>query len=69
MWKVEDAWIWKIKKKHYVKIDRDTTSEQVLALLDAVESDVEGKIDHLMNNWYRDYHRGGNRTREKWEWQ
>ena len=52
-----------------MKIDRDTTSEQVLALLDAVESDVEGKIDHLMNNWYRDYHRGGNRTREKWEWQ
>ena len=29
----------KNKRKHYVKINRDTTSEQVLALLDAGESD------------------------------
>ena len=40
----------KNKKKHYVKIDRDTTSEQVLALLDAVEGDQEDKIDNLMND-------------------
>ena len=29
----------KNKRKQYVKINRDTTSEQVLALLDAAESD------------------------------
>ena len=29
----------KNKRKHYAKINRDTTSEQVLALLDAAESD------------------------------
>ena len=40
----------KNKRKHYVKIDRDTTSEQVLALLDAVESDGEDKTDNLMND-------------------
>ena len=40
----------KNKRKHYVKIDRDTTSEQVLALLDADESDEEEKIDKLMND-------------------
>ena len=33
-----------------MKIDRDTTSEQVLALLDVVESDEEDKIDNLMNH-------------------
>ena len=40
----------KNKRKHCVKIDRDTTSEQVLALLDAVESDEEDKTDNLMND-------------------
>ena len=35
----------KNKRKYYVKIDRDTTSEQVLALLDE-----EDKIDNLMND-------------------
>ena len=40
----------KNKRKHYVKIDRDTTSEQILALLDVVQSDKEDKIDNLMNN-------------------
>ena len=29
----------KNKRKYFVKIDRDTTCEQVLVLLDAVESD------------------------------
>ena len=38
------------KRKHYVKIDRNTRSEQALALLDAVESDEEDKIDKLMND-------------------
>ena len=38
----------KNKRKHYVKIDRDTTNEQVLALLDVVESDEENKIDNCM---------------------
>ena len=33
------------ERKYYVKINRDTRSEQVLALLDAVESDEEDKID------------------------
>ena len=31
-------------------IDRDTTSEQVPVLLDAVESDEEDEIDNLMND-------------------
>ena len=35
----------KNERQYYVKINRDTTSEQVLALLDAVESDEEDKID------------------------
>ena len=39
----------KNKRKDYVKIDRDTACEQVLAFLDAVESDEEDKIDNLMN--------------------
>ena len=33
-----------------MEIDRGTASEQVLALLDAVESDEEDKIDNLMND-------------------
>ena len=33
------------ERKYYVKINRDTRSEQILALLDAVESDEEDKID------------------------
>ena len=33
-----------------MKIDRDSTSEQVLTLLDAIESDEENKTDHLMND-------------------
>ena len=40
----------KSERKHYVEIDRGTASEQVLALLDAVESDEEDKIDNLMND-------------------
>ena len=34
-----------------MKIDRDSTSEQVLTLLDAIESDEEDKTDHLMNDF------------------
>ena len=34
-----------------MKIDRDSTSEQVLALLDATESDEEDKTDHLVNDF------------------
>ena len=48
-WKVEEAWIWKIKES-VMWIDRDTTSEQVPVLLDAVESDEEDEIDNLMND-------------------
>ena len=40
----------KNERKHYVEINRDITSEQVLALLDAVESDEENKIDNLVND-------------------
>ena len=40
----------KSKRKHYVEIDRGTASEQVLALLNAVESNEEDKIDNLMND-------------------
>ena len=40
----------KNKRNYYVKIDSDTTSERVLALLDAVESDEEDKIDNLMKD-------------------
>ena len=41
----------KNKRKHYVNIDSDTTSERVLALLDAVESNEEDKIDNLMKDF------------------
>ena len=37
-------------KESVLWIDRDTTSEQVLVLLDAVESDEEDEIDNLMND-------------------
>ena len=40
----------KNERKHYVEINRDITSEQVLALLDAVESDEENKMDNLVND-------------------
>ena len=40
----------KNKRKHFVKIDRDTTSEHALALLDAVGLDEEDKTDNLKND-------------------
>ena len=40
----------KSKRKHYVETDRGTASEQVLALLEAIKSDEEDKIDNLMND-------------------
>ena len=51
MWELESRKSMDLEneRKYYVKINRDTTSEQVLALLDAVESDEEDKID-LMND-------------------
>ena len=52
MWEVESRRGMDLKneRKHYVEIDRDITSEQVLALLDAVESDEENNIDNLVND-------------------
>ena len=40
----------KNKRKYYVNVDSDTTSERVLALLDNLESDEEDKIDNLMKD-------------------
>ena len=38
------------KSKKYVKIDRETGSDEIFALLDQVESDLEDDTDNLMNN-------------------
>ena len=34
-----------------MKIDQNTGSEKIFALLNAVEKDLEDDIDELMNNW------------------
>ena len=34
------------KRKKYVKIDRETGSDEIFALLDEVNSDVEDDIDN-----------------------
>ena len=44
------TWIWIIRVKKYVKIDRETGSDKIFALLDQVESDLEDDTDNLMNN-------------------
>ena len=38
------------KRKKYARIDRNTRSEEIFALLDEVNSDQEEDIDNLMNN-------------------
>ena len=38
------------KRKKYVRIDRNTRSEEIFALLDEVNSDQEEDIENLMNN-------------------
>ena len=38
------------KRKKYVRIDRNTRSEEIFALLDEVNSDQEDDIDNLMND-------------------
>ena len=38
------------KRKKYVRIDRNTRSEEIFALLDEVNSDQEEDIDNLMND-------------------
>ena len=38
------------KGKHYVKIYRDTDSNNIYALVDEVESHEENDIDNLLNN-------------------
>ena len=38
------------KRKKYTKIDRETGSDDIFALLDEVNSDLEGDIDKLMND-------------------
>ena len=38
------------KRKNYVKIDRETGSYEIIALLDEVRSDPENDIDNLMND-------------------
>ena len=37
------------KRTKYVKIDKETESDEILALLDEVNSDLEDDIDNLMN--------------------
>ena len=38
------------KRKKYVRIDRNTRSEEIFALLDEVNSDHEEDIENLMND-------------------
>ena len=38
------------KRKVYVKVYRETGSDDIFALLDKVNSDLEDDIDNLMNN-------------------
>ena len=38
------------KRKMYVKVYRETGSDDIFALLDKVNSDLEDDIDNLMNN-------------------
>ena len=38
------------KRKNYARIDRNTRSEEIFALLDEVNSDQEDDIDNLMND-------------------
>ena len=38
------------KRKKYVKIDKETGSDEILALLNEVNSDLEDDIDNWINN-------------------
>ena len=38
------------KRKHYIKIDRDTGSNIMYRLINEVESDGENDIENLTNN-------------------
>ena len=39
------------KRKKDIKIDRETESDAIFALLDEANSDLEDDIDNLMNDW------------------
>ena len=40
------------RRKKYVKIDRETRSDEIFGLLDEVNSDLEDDIDNLkMQSW------------------
>ena len=38
------------KRKKYVKVDRETGNDEIFALLDEVNSDLEDDINNLMND-------------------
>ena len=38
------------KRKQFVKVDRETRDDEIFALLDEVNSDLEDDIDNLMND-------------------
>ena len=38
------------KRKQFVKVDRETGNDEIFALLDEVNSDLEDNIDNLMND-------------------
>ena len=48
-------WISIIKKKKYVRTDRNTRSEEIFPLLDEVNSDQEEDIENLMNDSYTEF--------------
>ena len=46
----KQAWIWIIRAKKYVEIDRETGSDEIFAFLHEVDNDLEDDIDNLMND-------------------
>ena len=43
------------KRKKYIKIDRETGSDEIFALLDDVSSELEDDVDNLMNDLYTEF--------------
>ena len=39
-----------VKRKHYFKIDANTSSDTIFAILESIESDQEEGIENLMND-------------------
>ena len=43
------------KGKKYLKVDRETVSDQIFALLDELSNDIGGDTDSSMNNSYTEF--------------